>query len=121
MKRVGLVKLLAIKFNIKTKTIRMDVIQSLGKFYLIQTNNTQGQLSIMIYNIVDEKIDVDNSIKHILSRNVAATFDVTSRMFKIHDNHLYFWSIDEKQAVLHNVCLITHILRTILKKDIKSI
>jgi hypothetical protein len=35
MKRGGLVKLLAKKFNIKTKTIRMDIVATKGEFFLV--------------------------------------------------------------------------------------
>jgi hypothetical protein len=42
-------------------------------------------------------------------------------MFKENNNLLYFWYVDKKLAVLHNVCLKSHILKTILKIDVINI
>ena len=53
-----------------------------------------------------------------MSRNVSPTFDVTSKVFKEHNNLLYFWYVEDKHAILKNVCLKTQVLKTIKKVDV---
>jgi hypothetical protein len=104
-KRVGLVKLLAMKYNIKTITMRMDIVMSQGKIYPVQSNNTQGVLSLIIYTIVGNLIDWEKSVKLDLTRNAAPVFDVTNKCFKYHDNSIYFFECDEDSITLKKISL----------------
>ena len=69
----------------------------------------------MIYNIENERIDWENAKKHILSRKVSSFFDVTSKVFKVYNNRLYFWVIENDYVALKNVCLESQIVFNVIK------
>lgn len=112
-KRVGLVKLLALKFNIKTKTLRMDIVQSQNKFYLVQTNNTGGILRLIIYKIEDDKIDWRNCKKLDICHDVSNVLDVTNKVFKDFENHIYYFECEDNHMTLKKLCLDSMILHKV--------
>mgnify|MGYP006120827373 CR=1 FL=1 len=66
-------------------------------------------------------IDWENAKKLILSYNISPVFDVTNKIYKEHDNGIYYFECDDESVTMKRLCLKNFINCVVERFPIKEI